>query len=615
MRPQQEQGQQPPPQQQQQEQGQQQEQLGAATGGEHLEHQRWAPAGGSPKRPHDELADGVLACLAPHSRAGSGEENGGGWEAGEGGGKRHRHVDGGGGELRDGAAGRAPRGASPTAQLRNHLQQALHGNLLHTGGHAFQPQEWQQEAQQQQPDQQPAPQAAAAAAEAAGAGEARLAGQLAAALQQAVAAGLLPPAAYPPPKVQPPTAKQRKLLPAGVACTSAYPLAVAAAASKAAGSRRSPEEVAALLLQQLPAEVAAAAQAAKGHLNFGASVAGPEAAEAEMGDAAAAAAAAAATAPAAAAAAAPAGLAQPTAAYPSTQLASKPLQQQVQAPAAGGAGAAASAAAAAAAAAVASAARAAAAAVPRGVPRHFELRTLPSSEPSLEGVEFQLFKKYQVGPSCLPRWPGSLLHLSVVLLGWAGACLLYSTFGVVVFGLGPCLLRWGICCGGLALDQCACAGAWPVLGSRGGGGGGLAGSGRRGEPRHVRLTTLPHLSVTHAPPPPTPLNTSRQIVHHGDKPSEVTPRSFCRFLIDTPLRHAGPEQYPPGVAAVPPRPLPRRCPPPGHCFPPGAAEATRCDIHHLGAWPCAGGCPSIGFGSFHQQYWLDGKLGAWAAAY
>ncbi|EFN53726.1 hypothetical protein CHLNCDRAFT_136291 [Chlorella variabilis] len=56
------------------------------------------------------------------------------------------------------------------------------------------------------------------------------------------------------------------------------------------------------------------------------------------------------------------------------------------------------------------------------------------------------------------------------------------------------------------------------------------------------------------------------IVHHGDKPSEVTPRSFRRFLIDTPLRHAGPEQYPPG------------------------------------------GCPSIGFGSFHQQYWLDGRL-------
>ena len=38
-----------------------------------------------------------------------------------------------------------------------------------------------------------------------------------------------------------------------------------------------------------------------------------------------------------------------------------------------------------------------------------------------------------------------------------------------------------------------------------------------------------------------------QVVHHGDKPAEVTPTSFRRFLCDSPLRHAGPELYPEGV--------------------------------------------------------------------
>ena len=37
-----------------------------------------------------------------------------------------------------------------------------------------------------------------------------------------------------------------------------------------------------------------------------------------------------------------------------------------------------------------------------------------------------------------------------------------------------------------------------------------------------------------------------QVVHHGDKPGEVTPASFRRFLCDSPLRHAGPELYPEG---------------------------------------------------------------------
>jgi arginine-tRNA-protein transferase len=53
-------------------------------------------------------------------------------------------------------------------------------------------------------------------------------------------------------------------------------------------------------------------------------------------------------------------------------------------------------------------------------------------------------------------------------------------------------------------------------------------------------------------------------VHHGDAPGEVTPTSFKRFLVDSPLRFAQPADYPPGA------------------------------------------CPPGGFGSFHQQYWLDG---------
>ncbi len=56
--------------------------------------------------------------------------------------------------------------------------------------------------------------------------------------------------------------------------------------------------------------------------------------------------------------------------------------------------------------------------------------------------------------------------------------------------------------------------------------------------------------------------------HHSEKPSSVTRRSFHRFLCDSPLVPVGPADYPPG------------------------------------------NCPPQGFGSFHQQYWLDGERGA-----
>lgn len=114
-----------------------------------------------------------------------------------------------------------------------------------------------------------------------------------------------------------------------------------------------------------------------------------------------------------------------------------------------------------------------------------------------------------------------------------------------------------------------------------------------------------------------------QVVHHGDKPGEVTQSSFRNFLIDSPLVHEGPDQFPQGerqpllwlsvtstptTAAVAAKPVRVRC------FTLGPlllqlACLNPCSLSpSLPPIPCqAGGCPSTGFGSFHQQYWLDGE--------
>ncbi|KAG2497108.1 hypothetical protein HYH03_004699 [Edaphochlamys debaryana] len=55
-----------------------------------------------------------------------------------------------------------------------------------------------------------------------------------------------------------------------------------------------------------------------------------------------------------------------------------------------------------------------------------------------------------------------------------------------------------------------------------------------------------------------------QTSQHGDEPEELSPRSFTRFLVDSPMRNVSKEQDP--------------------------------------------GAPESGYGSFHQQYWLDGRL-------
>lgn len=57
-----------------------------------------------------------------------------------------------------------------------------------------------------------------------------------------------------------------------------------------------------------------------------------------------------------------------------------------------------------------------------------------------------------------------------------------------------------------------------------------------------------------------------QVLHHGDTPESVTLTTFIRFLCDSPLIPVSASAYPTGAA------------------------------------------PPCGFGSFHQQYWVDGRL-------
>jgi len=84
-------------------------------------------------------------------------------------------------------------------------------------------------------------------------------------------------------------------------------------------------------------------------------------------------------------------------------------------------------------------------------------------------------------------------------------------------------------------------------------------------PRHFELRMLPS-SDDRLPAVEFDLYKKYQIIHHGDSPKSVTKTSFARFLCDSPLIHAPASSYPPG------------------------------------------GAPPCGFGSFHQQYWLDGRL-------
>ncbi|WIA11769.1 hypothetical protein OEZ85_011863 [Tetradesmus obliquus] len=78
-----------------------------------------------------------------------------------------------------------------------------------------------------------------------------------------------------------------------------------------------------------------------------------------------------------------------------------------------------------------------------------------------------------------------------------------------------------------------------------------------------------------------------QMQQHNDSPAELTPSRYRNFLVDTPLIPVPP----PAAAAAAAAP------------PPAAAAAGAAD----GA-AAAAAVPACGYGSFHQQYRLDGKL-------
>jgi arginine-tRNA-protein transferase len=65
---------------------------------------------------------------------------------------------------------------------------------------------------------------------------------------------------------------------------------------------------------------------------------------------------------------------------------------------------------------------------------------------------------------------------------------------------------------------------------------------------------------------------------HSDSPADLTPSRYRNFLVDTPLI-----PVPAPAAAAPAA---------------GSAAAAA----------AGAAVPSCGYGSFHQQYWLDGKL-------
>ncbi|KAG0620172.1 hypothetical protein M758_4G195300 [Ceratodon purpureus] len=92
-------------------------------------------------------------------------------------------------------------------------------------------------------------------------------------------------------------------------------------------------------------------------------------------------------------------------------------------------------------------------------------------------------------------------------------------------------------------------------------------------PQSCPLPPLPHLKSRHMKiqlkqtsfdPEEFALYKKYQIAVHNDKPEEVKESSYCRFLVDTPLLYVAPEDD--------------------------------------------GSTPTCGFGSFHQQYRIDGKL-------
>ena len=304
--------------------------------------------GGSPKRMRDESGD-------LDDFEGWGKEL-------QGGGKRQRsnhnlaELDSGDGEW--------TRAASPTAELSEQLQVALGAEvptLLRCSNDGFSSPTSRNNSSFQQQMHQPGPSISVDL-------DKELTQELQAALRRCVDSGQLPDLGYPPPKVTRLTPKQKKKLPDDVAFTSPAALVVAGVAGRAEnGALRadhaspqatktrplSPETTAQLLLDQmqLPNGVKGA-EIISGHLNF---KTGTAAADGDNG---------------------------PILEGKNAQKAQQQdLQHEtVQITASG----------------VVSTQQTPLQSVPRSIQRHFEMLMLPSSDPSLPTIEFDLYKKYQV---------------------------------------------------------------------------------------------------------------------------------------------------------------------------------------------------------------------------
>lgn len=104
--------------------------------------------------------------------------------------------------------------------------------------------------------------------------------------------------------------------------------------------------------------------------------------------------------------------------------------------------------------------------------------------------------------------------------------------------------------------------------------------------------TLPALPFFLPPPrvPHCPSSSRNQVQQHHESLSDLTPRHYRGFLVDTPLIHV-PQMNPAPAAGG------------GAAAAAGGPAGAGAAVGSLSGPP-----PSCGYGSFHQQYWLDGKL-------
>lgn len=91
-------------------------------------------------------------------------------------------------------------------------------------------------------------------------------------------------------------------------------------------------------------------------------------------------------------------------------------------------------------------------------------------------------------------------------------------------------------------------------------------------------------------------NSIWQVAVHHDEASEVTRSRYEAFLVNSPLVPVPPPAAGPAAAA------------PGAAAPAAAAAAAVSTAAVAATGSRDLGMPDCGYGSFHQQYWLDGRL-------